>query len=918
MEEVKRVGKVRVYEIAKDVGVPNRELVAKIQSLGIDVKNHMSSIVVDEVQRVKRALEKERQDNLVEKRLTSTVIRRRSKAPAAAPLAPVAAPPVGDDDGDQIPVGVEPAPVADPAEVNVIAPPTAQFEDPAPAGVEPEPPAVAPAATEDPPVAPQQVEPLPEAAPVEPPVAAVAEPAATPVAVEPQPTAEAPAAATAEAAPTAEPAAPAKSASTRPAGSNPAAKEEATPPPRRIAPGWESWQRQQAAKKAAQTQPTADQPISAADALLMLGGAKPKPRVVITDLDGRRPGTRREVRTGKDMFQNRGYKGRNQRKKRVAGNKKTKKTEITIPAQHKRVIRMQDTIAIGEVARQMGVKSSEVLKVLWGMGMTRVNINQVVDQDTASLLAAEFSYEIEDVAFKEEAVIIAEEDRPEDMQPRPPVVTVMGHVDHGKTSLLDAIRDTDVAEGEAGGITQAIGASYVKTAHGDVVFLDTPGHEAFTAMRARGANCTDLVVLVVAANDGVMPQTVEAIDHAKSAEVPIIVAVNKIDLPNANLDRVLSEIADRGLVPESWGGDTQIVNVSAKTKEGLDTLVEAISLQAEVNEYKANPSKPARGTIIESRLDKAKGAMTSLLVQEGTLRVGDTVVVGEILGKVRALLDDKGRQVKEAGPCTPVEVLGLGGVPTAGDVLNAVTDEKAARTLVEHRASQSRAQNMASATAGKTYEEILQAIQSGESKELKVLLKADVHGSSEAVRDALIKLSTEKVSVNVISAAVGGITENDVNLAKAAGALIAGFNVRPAGKAAKLAEKEHVEIRIYDIIYEMLDEVKVMMRGLLPKERKEKFLGRAEVRETFTIPKVGVIAGCGVQDGKITRHSLLRLVRDNIKIYDGKIGSLRRFKEDVKEVLQGYECGIGLEGYNDIKVGDVIEAYEIIEIAPSL
>ena len=918
MEEVKRVGKVRVYEIAKDVGVPNRELVAKIQSLGIDVKNHMSSIVVDEVQRVKRALEKERQDNLVEKRLTSTVIRRRSKAPAAAPLAPVAAPPVGDDDGDQIPVGVEPAPAADPAEVYVIAPPTAQFEDPAPAGVEPEPPAVAPAATEDPPVAPQQVEPLPEAAPVEPPVAAVAEPAATPVAVEPQPTAEAPAAATAEAAPTAEPAAPAKSASTRPAGSNPAAKEEATPPPRRIAPGWESWQRQQAAKKAAQTQPTADQPISAADALLMLGGAKPKPRVVITDLDGRRPGTRREVRTGKDLFQNRGYKGRNQRKKRVAGNKKTKKTEITIPAQHKRVIRMQDTIAIGEVARQMGVKSSEVLKVLWGMGMTRVNINQVVDQDTASLLAAEFSYEIEDVAFKEEAVIIAEEDRPEDMQPRPPVVTVMGHVDHGKTSLLDAIRDTDVAEGEAGGITQAIGASYVKTAHGDVVFLDTPGHEAFTAMRARGANCTDLVVLVVAANDGVMPQTVEAIDHAKSAEVPIIVAVNKIDLPNANLDRVLSEIADRGLVPESWGGDTQIVNVSAKTKEGLDTLVEAISLQAEVNEYKANPSKPARGTIIESRLDKAKGAMTSLLVQEGTLRVGDTVVVGEILGKVRALLDDKGRQVKEAGPCTPVEVLGLGGVPTAGDVLNAVTDEKAARTLVEHRASQSRAQNMASATAGKTYEEILQAIQSGESKELKVLLKADVHGSSEAVRDALIKLSTEKVSVNVISAAVGGITENDVNLAKAAGALIAGFNVRPAGKAAKLAEKEHVEIRIYDIIYEMLDEVKVMMRGLLPKERKEKFLGRAEVRETFTIPKVGVIAGCGVQDGKITRHSLLRLVRDNIKIYDGKIGSLRRFKEDVKEVAQGYECGIGVDGYNDIKVGDVIEAYEIIEIAPSL
>jgi translation initiation factor IF-2 len=437
-------------------------------------------------------------------------------------------------------------------------------------------------------------------------------------------------------------------------------------------------------------------------------------------------------------------------------------------------------------------------------------------------------------------------------------------------------------------------------------------------MRARGAQCTDAVVLVVAADDGVMPQTAEAIDHSKDADVPIIVAVNKIDRPDANPERVRNELSERGLIPEEWGGDTLFVNVSAKTKEGIDGLLESLSLQTEMLELTANPNKPATGTIIESKLDKARGAMCSVLVQEGTLKVGDIVVTGEHMGKVRAMLDDHGRNVDEAGPSMPVELLGLGGVPQAGDQLNAVADEKAARILVEHRRNEARRKDMAGASASKTYEEILGQIRSGEAKELKLLVKADVHGSSEAVRDALVKLTTDKVSVNVISAGVGGINETDVNLAKAAGAIIAGFNVRATGKAAQLAEREGVEITIYDVIYELLDDVKGMMRGLLPKERREKFLGRAEVRETFNIPKIGVVAGCGVQEGKITRNSQLRLVRDNIKIYEGRVGSLRRFKEDVKEVVQGYECGICIEGYQKIEVGDVIEAYEIEEVAPAL
>ncbi len=934
-EEGTRVGKVRVYEVARDVGLDNKALVSKIRSLGIEVKNHMSSLEMEDVQRVKRALEKERQENLVEERLSATVIRRRSKVPRTRPTT---APPQEESAQTEPPVQQPPvetaAPTPEVAPPPPIEPPAEQAETP----VEP---------VQEPPVEATPEAPEPAAADAD--AAADAEAPAQPEAA-PEPEAPAPVedAAEATAAPAEQPQ-PAEEQIAEPpptpAGAGPAAgkkmegqvpgkesttgdqKDDGDKPKHRYAPGFKpgmQYGRDGRPHMPHQRPPgrpgvaTEDQPISAADALRMMSA--PKPRVVITDLDGRR-GQRRggPMGPGGRGPQDRRFRGRGPRRKRMVSNKKSKKTEITTPAQHKRVIRLaEDTINLGDLAQRMGIKANEALKRLWANGMTNIRINQTIDFETASLLANDFGYELEDVSFKEDAVIGETSDSPEDLQPRPPVVTVMGHVDHGKTSLLDAMRDTTVAAREAGGITQHIGASVVDTGDGEIVFLDTPGHEAFTRMRARGADATDIVILVVAANDGVMPQTVEALDHAKSAEVPIIVAVNKCDLPDANPDRARSELADRGLIPEEWGGETMFLDVSAKTQDNLDSLLEAITLQAEMLELAANPNKAAKGIIIESRLDKARGAMSSVLVQEGTLRVGDTVVTGEHMGKVRAMIDDRGKQVKEVGPSTPVEVLGLGGVPEAGDALNGVEDGDAARALVEHRQNEARKANMGGSNAGMSYEQILQSIQSGEGHELKVLVKADVRGSAEAVRESLTKLSTAKVNTNVIAANVGGITENDVNLAKASGAIILGFSVRPAGKAQQLAEREGVEIRIYDVIYEMLDEVKVMMTGLLPAEQREKALGRAEVRETFTIPKIGVIAGCAVVEGTIRRNCQLRLVRDNIKIYEGRVSSLRRFKEDVREVVQGYECGIGIEGTKNIKVGDIIEAYEMEEVAPTL
>jgi translation initiation factor IF-2 len=914
VEENKDLGKVRVYQVAKELGLGNKELVSRVQSLGIEIKNHMSSLDLDDVQRVKRALEKERQETLVEERLSPTVVRRRSKT--------------GVDIRRGVASPVEVAGRASAAEgprPEVISEPEDHIESAAPAS-EVSPP-VEPVMGEEP-LFRESEEHTAEA------VEHLAAPAQVSHADEPAPVfaiSEGPRPAAPAVAPAGiESAAAAKDAfveaATSPRPSEKPGTPASAPVVHRYAPGFKPGMQYGPRARAEQRQqpqhapvpddrPATPVQISAADAMKMIAPAQ-KPKVVITDMDGHKPGQRREMVTRKDLFTDRRFKTPG-KKKKVVGSKKTRKTEITTPAEHKRVIRLEGAISVGDLAHQMGTKSTEVLKKLWAMGMTNVNINQPIDADTASILSSEFGYEVEDRSFSEERVLQAVTDLPADLRPRPPVVTVMGHVDHGKTSLLDAIRNTAVAAGEAGGITQHIGASKVTTKYGDLVFLDTPGHEAFTAMRARGAQCTDIVVLVVAADDGMMPQTVEAIDHARDAEVPIIVAVNKIDRPDANPERVRTELSEKGLIPEAWGGETIFVDVSARTKAGVENLLEALNLQAELLELTANPDKPAVGTIIEAKLDRARGVMCTVLVREGTLHVGDTVVCGEHLGKIRAILDDRGQTVKDAGPSTPVEILGMSGVPEAGDNLNAVADEKAARTLAEHRRNEHRRKELAG-TASRTYEQILDRIKSGDTHEIKLLVKTDVHGSSEAVRDALLKLTTEKVSVGVISSAVGGIHETDVNLAKAAGAIIIGFNVRAAGKATLLAEREGVQIRIYDIIYELLDDVRDLMQGLLPKERREKFLGRAEVRDTFNIPKIGTVAGCGVQEGKITRNAQLRLVRDNVKIYDGRVGSLRRFKEDVREVEKGYECGLSIDGYNDIHVGDVVEAYEIEEVVASL
>ncbi len=584
-----------------------------------------------------------------------------------------------------------------------------------------------------------------------------------------------------------------------------------------------------------------------------------------------------------------------------------------------RTVVIPEVISVREFAEKLGVEPNQLLQDLISLGKF-VAINQPIDFETAQKVAQKYDKVVklegsEEVSLGEE--LAETPDREEDLKPRPPVITVMGHVDHGKTTLLDYIRNTKVAEREAGGITQHIGASVVEadTSEGKktLVFLDTPGHEAFTAMRARGAQATDIVVLVVAADDGVMPQTVEAINHAKAAGVPIIVAINKIDKPGANPDRVKQELTQHGLIPEDWGGDTVMVPVSAKTGEGVDELLEMIALQAELMELKANPNKPARGVVLEAKLDKKRGPVATFLVQSGTLKVGDAVVAGLYAGKIRAMFDDKGRQVKEAPPSMPVEVLGLEGVPMAGDKFTVVESLEKARKIAQKR------QELAKESALEkekrvSLEDLFNQMKAGEVKELNVVLKADAQGSIEAIRKSLQELSTPEVKVNVIHAGVGPITENDIMLAAASNAIVVGFNVRPDSAARKAAEREKVDVRTYRVIYDIVDEIKKAMEGLLEPEEKEVYLGSAEVRATFKVPKVGTVAGCYVRDGVIRRNADVRLVRDGVVIYEGKISSLKRFKDDVKEVQAGYECGVGLENFNDIKVGDVIECYTIEKV----
>jgi translation initiation factor IF-2 len=626
---------------------------------------------------------------------------------------------------------------------------------------------------------------------------------------------------------------------------------------------------------------------------------------------------KRGLKTRGDVFQNQGSGWRGQKTKSKT---KDESNEHAFNAPTEPIVRevlIPETITVAELAHKMSIKAGEVIKALMKMGMM-VTINQVLDQDTATIVVEEMGHTPKAAEANDPETFLDDAEHEEAvLEARPPVVTVMGHVDHGKTSLLDYIRRSRVASGEAGGITQHIGAYHVETDRGMVTFLDTPGHEAFTAMRARGAKATDIVILVVAADDGVMPQTKEAIHHAKAANVPIVVAVNKIDKAEANPDRVKQELASEEVVPEDWGGDTMFVEVSAKTGQGIDNLLEAVLLQAEVLELKAPKNTPAKGLVIEGRLDKGRGSVSTILVQSGVLRRGDMLLAGTAFGRVRAMLNEAGQEIKEAGPSIPVEILGLSDVPNAGDEIIVLNDERKAREIALFRQGKFRDVKLAKQQAAKL-ENMFEQMAEGEVKTLALIIKSDVQGSYEALSTSLQKLSTNEVKVNIIHTGVGAITESDANLAVASKAVLIGFNVRADAGARKLIESAGVDVRYYNIIYEAVDEIRAALGGMLAPEKKETPIGLVEIREVFRISKVGAVAGCYVLDGTVKRNSKIRLLRDDIVIHTGELDSLKRFKDDVKEVKAGFECGLSLKGYNDIQTGDVLEAFEVVEVARTL
>ena len=1048
--------KVRVYEVARELGLDNRELVSKIASLGIQVRNHMSALEPAEVDRIKRALDKDRSSNVVEERIRPTVVRRRALAtpgqtPGRRP----------EDDDIAGAASYEPPPLEPAREPARSAPtPVARREEP----VTPSPAlnntgrdraanTGRDLATMTPSLetSPSSVQAAPAARPVisdEAPAAARPQPASAAQATGAQAadaqgagaqaagaqaagaqataaqggagTAQGGASAAAVGAGTAQtnregaaPAAAAHSASSgeieRPqapvakpapaAQPAPAGAREPSPQPasRHEAPQRESAPREFERPQAPQ-QPsfTPGQSFTAAQQSFGPGGQQsftPGPRSYSRDnrapaiVDVRRPASlapaserlghthlppgvvargntvapsaprlsseavsrivaqhnpvapgpgfgggasaipprRRELgraalgTPGRQQARP-GQLGRPGRGRKLMPGRKGASTQITTPGAQKRIIRIEDQVNLQQLAQRMSLKATEVLMKLVQLGMTGVNINSKLDADTAKILANEFGYEVENVAISAADMISAARGEVSDVRTdyvtRAPIVTVMGHVDHGKTSLLDKIRTTRVAAREAGGITQHIGAYRVETEHGTIVFLDTPGHEAFTAMRARGAQATDVVILVVAADDGVMPQTREAIAHAKAAKVPIIVAVNKIDKEGARPDVVMRDLANEGVQSEQWGGEALFQNVSAITGEGISELLEKVLLQAEMLELHANPKVPAEGIVLEAYLDKGRGPVANVIVRNGLLKTGDLIVAGGAWGKVKAMTDDRGRQLREAEPATPIEILGLSEVPSAGESFYVVTDIKKAQEIAETRR---RAESNAMPSQQRMgLDQIHQMMASGDVHELKLVIKADVQGSIEAIVKALTDLSTDKVKVTVIHTGVGGITEQDVLLATASNCIVIGFNVRPAGKAAEMAKAERVDMRFYRVIYEAVDEVKKAMAGMLAPNFIEKPLGKAEVRQVFTIPKIGQVAGCYVTDGKIVRSGKARVVRDSAQIWTGSIKGLRRIKDDVREVATNYECGISLEGFTDIKERDIIECFELEQVAAQL
>jgi len=842
------MSKIRVYELAKDLGIENKDLIARLEKLGIAVKAHSSSLEESDVERVRTEFALGEKNAIVEKRVKKTVIRRR----AIRQQPPKAEEASDESQAEEVSGKAMPETAKEPAEI------------------------------------PEKEIPVEESIPEE---RAAAE--------------EIPA----------EDREKEKEDEKKETG----AKPETKPKP-------------QKAKIIRKSLKEETKEISPEKEILPEEEKKePKPlkpkfahkakKPVKVVVDNERQSKKTFVEQQHfDKKRKRSKKKREMREFPIRREEKPattgmKMTEITTPKAIKRRIKVEEAIKISDLAKKMGIKAGELIQKLVSLGMM-VTINQSIDVDVATLVAGEFGYQVESVGMEYEDIMQREKPLSKNLKHRAPVVTIMGHVDHGKTSLLDVIRQTNVIDGESGGITQAIGAYHVHINKRDIVFLDTPGHEAFTAMRARGAQVTDIVVLIVAADDGVMDQTIEAINHSRAAGVPIIIAVNKIDKANADPERIKQQLSEFDLVPEAWGGDTIYAEVSAKQKKGIEELMELILLQADIMELKADPDRMAQGVVVEARLDRGRGPVATVIVQEGTLKEGDPIVCRMEYGRVRAMVNDKGRRVKEAGPSMPVEVVGFSRVPHAGMDFMCVEDDKKAKTIGEHWMQKEREKEL-SRTSKITLEQLYERIKEG-AKELNVVIKADVQGSVEALSEALLKLSTDDIKLNLVHGSAGAITETDIMLASASDAIVIGFKVRPDARVSEIIEKEGVDVKLYDVIYDAISDVKNAMEGMLEPIYKEVVQGRAEVLQVFKVSKIGTIAGSRVTDGKLTRNAKLRLLRDGVVIHDGSFLSLKRFKDDAKEVLSGFECGIGIENFNDIKEGDIIETYIKEEIARKL
>ena len=905
------MSRIRVYDLAREADMPSKELAEKLIALGYDIKSHSSTVEDGVADEIRRNVIGTAETEVVEKRISTkgraTVIRRRAQTVRRAP---------------------EPALVDEEtaAEISETEEEVAE-EKAAPKPVRKKAAKKKKATTEPEKVAEEAAEEAAEETPVQP-AAEVEEAAEPPVEVTPtekikeEPEKAEEKVEEPESKITKRIVPPRKGLAKVIKKAAIQLPEERPKPPPRPAKAGKARAKKPATREAEGFRPV-DHDKQAKDGKPAKGKKKGKRLVQIKpEAEGRervRKGLAAKRKGRKGFNRNQDYEFGHRGAKGPKGKKK--QAEPVQPVAETKAIKKRitvfETISVGDLAHRMSVKASQVIAKLMGLGVM-ATVNQVLDVDTATLVAADFGYEVEQGVTQESIVLqLEEQEVGGELVPRPPVVTVMGHVDHGKTSILDAIRKTDVALGEAGGITQHIGAYYVRSSEGDVVFLDTPGHAAFTEMRSRGAKVTDVVVLVVAADDGVMDQTKEAINHAQAAKVPIVVAVNKIDKANSNPDRVKRELAELGLASEDWGGDVIYCETSAKQNIGIEELLSNILLQAEVLELKADPKRKARGRVIEAQLHKGRGAVATVLVQEGTLRLGEPIVIGQHSGKVRSLINDKGEHVKEAGPATPVEVQGLSGVPQAGDDFAVVKDDKMAKSVSASRQLKSR-ESVLAITSKISLDKLFDKMQEGEVKELRVVLRSDVQGTLEAFGQAIEELSTDEIKVKVLHEGTGTITESDILLASASEAIIIGFNVRPPVKVKELAEKEHVDIRFYDVIYHALDDIRKAMVGLLEPEFEEAVIGSAEVRETFQVPKVGTIAGCYVIDGKVERNAKVRVLRDGVVIYTGQMNSLKRFKDDAKEVASGYECGIGIENFNDIKVGDVLEAFIMEELEATL